>query len=52
VVPVAIAVPLEAFRGELSPWQVLGFLGVGAASVLVAARVWRAGVKRYSGASS
>ncbi|MBI4789770.1 MAG: ABC-2 family transporter protein [Chloroflexi bacterium] len=54
VVPIAVAttIPMQALRGELSGWQVLLFLGVGAASVLVAARVWRAGVKRYSGASS
>jgi ABC-2 type transport system permease protein len=54
VVPVAVAttVPLQALRGDLEWWQVLLFLGVGAASVLVAAQVWRAGVSRYSGASS
>jgi ABC-2 type transport system permease protein len=54
VVPIAVAttVPLQALRGDLHGWQVLLFLGVGAASVLVAARVWRAGLKRYSGASS
>jgi ABC-2 type transport system permease protein len=54
VVPVAVAttVPLQALRGDLSWWQVLLFLGVGAAAVLVAAQVWRAGVSRYSGASS
>jgi ABC-2 type transport system permease protein len=54
VVPVAVAttVPLQALRGDLAWWQVLLFLGVGAAAVLVAAQVWRAGVSRYSGASS
>jgi ABC-2 type transport system permease protein len=54
VVPVAVAttVPLQALRGDLAWWQVLLFLGVGLATVLVAARVWRAGVSRYSGASS
>jgi ABC-2 type transport system permease protein len=54
VVPVAVAttVPLQALRGDLAGWQVLLFLGVGAVSVLVAARIWRAGIKRYSGASS
>ncbi|MGH2523512.1 MAG: ABC-2 family transporter protein, partial [Anaerolineales bacterium] len=54
VVPIAVAttVPLQALRGDLSGGQVLLFLGVGAASVLVAARVWKAGVRRYSGASS
>jgi len=54
VVPVAVAttVPLQALRGDLLWWQVLLFLGVGAASFLVASRVWKAGVRRYSGASS
>jgi ABC-2 type transport system permease protein len=54
VVPIAVAttVPLQALRGDLTWWQVLLFLGVGAASMLVAARVWKAGVRRYSGASS
>ncbi len=54
VVPIAVAttVPLQALRGDLSGWQVLGFLGVGVASLLVASRVWKAGVRRYSGASS
>lgn len=54
VVPVAVAttVPLQALRGELAWWQVLLFLGVGAASLLVARLVWRSGVRRYSGASS
>jgi ABC-2 type transport system permease protein len=54
VVPIAVAttVPLQALRGDLGWWQVLLFLGVGAASMLVAARVWKAGVRRYSGTSS
>jgi ABC-2 type transport system permease protein len=54
VVPIAVAttVPLQALRGDLAPWQVILFLGVGVASVLIASRVWRAGVQRYSSASS
>ncbi len=54
IVPIAVAttVPLQALRGDLGAWQVLLFLGVGLASMLVAGRVWRAGVRRYSGASS
>lgn len=54
VVPIAVAttVPLQALRGELSWWQVLLFLTVGAVSLVVAAQVWRSGVRRYSGASS
>lgn len=54
VIPIAVAttVPLQALRGDLAWWQVLLFLGVGLASLQVAMLVWRAGVKRYSGASS
>jgi ABC-2 type transport system permease protein len=54
LIPVAVAttVPLQALRGDLTPWQILLYLGVGAASFLVASRVWKAGVKKYSGASS
>jgi len=54
VIPIAVAttVPLQALRGELLWWQVLMFLGIGAASLLVSAQVWKAGVRRYSGASS
>lgn len=54
VVPIALAttVPLQALRGELTWAQVLLFLGIGALSVVVAAQIWRAGVRRYSGASS
>lgn len=54
IVPIAVAttVPLQALRGDLSGGQILLFLGVGLASVLVASRIWKAGVRRYSGASS
>jgi ABC-2 type transport system permease protein len=54
LVPIALAttVPLQALRGDLSAWQVLLFLAVGVASTVIAGRVWRAGVRRYSGASS
>ena len=54
IVPIAVAttVPMQALRGDLNSRQVLLFLGVGAASVFVASRVWQAGVRRYSGASS
>lgn len=54
VVPIAVAttVPLQALRGELNGGQIAMFLGVAVASVLVASRVWKAGVRRYSGASS
>lgn len=54
VVPVAVAttVPLQALRGELGPWQILMFLGIGAVCLMVAAQIWKIGVRRYSGASS
>ncbi len=54
VVPIAVAttVPVQALRGELSWWQVLMFLGVAVLAVLFSLRMWRAGVRRYSGASS
>ena len=53
-IPIAVAtnIPLQALRGELTPGRVLIYLGVSAAAFLVASRVWKAGVKRYSGASS
>ncbi len=54
VVPVAVAttVPLQALRGDLTGWQVVLFLGVGAASLWVARGIWMAGIRKYSGASS
>jgi ABC-2 type transport system permease protein len=54
VIPIAIAttVPLQALRGDLSWWQVLMFLAISAVCLVVAAQVWKAGVRRYSGASS
>ena len=54
LVPIAVAttVPLQALRGDLTNPQVLLFLGVSAASLLVAWQVWKAGIRRYSGASS
>jgi len=54
LVPIAVAttIPLQALRGEMNLPRVLLFLVVSAASFLVASVVWKAGVKRYSGASS
>jgi ABC-2 type transport system permease protein len=54
VIPVAVAttVPMQALRGDLTGWQVLMFLAIGGASFLMASRVWKAGVRKYSGASS
>ena len=54
IVPIGLAttVPVQALRGELTGWNVLVFLGVSLAAVFIASRVWKVGVKRYSGASS
>jgi ABC-2 type transport system permease protein len=54
VIPIAVAttVPLQALRGDLVWWQVLMFLGIGAASLVLSSRVWKEGIKRYSSASS
>jgi ABC-2 type transport system permease protein len=54
IIPIAVAttVPMQALRGELTGGQVLLFLGVGAAAFLAALWFWKAGVKKYSGASS
>lgn len=54
IIPIAVAttIPLQALRGDLGPLQVLMFLGIGLAAVLISSQAWRAGVKRYSGASS
>jgi ABC-2 type transport system permease protein len=54
IVPIALAttVPLQGLRGDLSAWQVVMFLVIGLVSFLVATRVWKAGMQRYSGASS
>ena len=54
VIPIAVAttVPLQALRGDLLWWQVIAFLLVGVAAMFISSRVWKAGVRRYSGASS
>jgi ABC-2 type transport system permease protein len=54
VIPIAVAttIPLQALRGDLAPWQVLAFLVVSAVCVFIASRVWKAGIRRYAGASS
>lgn len=54
IIPIAVAttVPLQALRGELDLQQVSIFFVIGMAAFLVASRVWKAGLKRYSGASS
>jgi len=54
LIPIAVAttIPLQALRQELNIAQVLMFAGIGVASFIVASYVWKAGLKRYSGASS
>ena len=54
LIPIAVAttVPLQALRGELYPARILMFLGIGAASFWLSTLVWKAGVRRYSSASS
>ncbi|HLF74958.1 MAG TPA: ABC-2 family transporter protein, partial [Anaerolineales bacterium] len=54
LVPIAIAttIPLQALRGDLTLPRVLLFMGIGITSFWIASLVWKAGIKRYSGASS
>ena len=54
VIPIAVAttIPLQALRGELEPSRILLFIGVSIISFWIAAKVWKLGLKRYSGASS
>lgn len=54
IIPIGVAttIPVQALRGELAGPQVLLFAWVGVIGFWLASRVWRAGVKRYSGASS
>jgi len=54
IIPIAVAttVPLQALRGDLDTVRVLLFVGVSVLSFAIATQVWKAGIKRYSGASS
>jgi ABC-2 type transport system permease protein len=54
LIPIAVAttVPVQGLRGELSGSQVALFLVIGLAAFLAATRVWQAGMRHYSGASS
>jgi len=54
VIPIAVAttIPLQALRGELTVNQIALFFAVGVVSFWIATRVWKAGLKQYSGASS
>ena len=52
--PIAVAttVPLQALRGELDIQRVSIFFVIGIAAFWTASKVWKSGLKRYSGASS
>jgi len=54
VIPIAVAttIPVQALRGELDPNQILLFILVSIVSFWIASKVWKLGLKRYSGASS
>ena len=53
IIPIAVAttVPLQALRQELEGIRVVMFIGIGITSFLIASQVWKAGLKKYSGAS-
>jgi ABC-2 type transport system permease protein len=54
IIPIAVAttIPLQGLRGELSLGRALLFIAIGVVSFMIATQVWKAGLKRYSGASS
>ncbi len=54
LIPIAVAttIPLQALRGDLDAVRIVMFLAIGVVSFVIASRVWKAGLKRYSGASS
>jgi ABC-2 type transport system permease protein len=54
IVPIALAttVPLQALRGELEWWHIVLALAASAFAFLISSAVWKAGIRRYSGASS
>ena len=54
LVPIALAttIPLQGLRGELAGTQVLLFVAISLIALWIATRVWKAGVRQYSGASS
>lgn len=54
IIPIAVAttIPLQALRGDLNFGRILIYASIGIISFLVASQVWKAGLKRYSGASS
>lgn len=54
IIPIAIAttIPVQGLRQELGQPRIAMFVGIAIASFLVASQIWKAGLKRYSGASS
>ena len=54
IIPIAVAttIPLQALRGDLTLANILLFAAIGFISFGIASQVWKAGLKRYSGASS
>lgn len=54
IIPIALAttIPIEALRGNLEGWQILLAFGAGVLALFLSSRLWQAGVRRYSGASS
>ena len=54
IIPIAVAttIPLQALRGDLTLANILLFASIGFISFGIASQVWKAGLKRYSGASS
>ncbi len=54
IIPIAVAttVPLQALRGELVIGQILMYVAISFISFWLASKVWKSGLKRYSGASS
>ena len=54
IIPIAVAttIPLQALRGDLNLNQIGIFFMVAAVTFIIASRVWKSGLKRYSGASS
>lgn len=54
IIPIAVAttVPLQGLRGDLDIGRILMYLGIAFASFLIASRIWKRGLKQYSGASS
>jgi ABC-2 type transport system permease protein len=54
IIPIAVAttVPLQALRGDLGPSQIFLFVVISIVSFWVATKVWKRGLKQYSGASS